>query len=264
MRFSLLIFGLSLFYVSNAQRVIRKGTTPKNDVRTDTAKALYHTADFQGRWQEVERKDNKGVKQHFTDTLLLWFNGKKVESRDATSMRITMSYEYEILPPNGLAIGTDEFQVVQLNKKVMVLQNEENRVSTFLHKQKFYYETVGKDSALKEPKLTPVEIDPSVLKGRWEVYRIYAPPGATNNRTMLVRSIELLPMNDSSGIKGNVSIQYQGELQTHLADIVFHDQLMTIRFDDVDLNYATFKADEKEFVFGDNNKMVFYCRKVAD
>jgi len=262
MRLLLVLFYLSIISPVFAQRVIRKGSAPVNPPPAEQ-KVLYQYADFAGRWQEISRKDANNNPLPFTDTLLLWFKGEKVYSKDASSMRMSMVYDAELAAPNRLFIGTDEFSILLQNDQKLVLE-EENLIRTFQKKQQFYYETVGKDSVIQQLPAVPVQIDPARLKGKWLVYRTWAQPGFTDADTKLIQRLEINPLSDSTGTNGKLSFRYRGELWNEEATFSITGNGMEIQSKDLNIHYYIYKADENEFIFGNQPTLIFYAKKMGD
>ena len=251
-------------FAASAQRVIRKGTAPTVQAGTPAPdRPRYKFEQFQGRWQEVERKDEAGKKLDFSDTLLLKFHGNKVESKDATSMRITMDYEYDILAPDILLIGTDEHQIISLSPEQMVLKDEHSQ-KMFKKMDVFYYETVGKDSIISEELSIPVHTNTRFLKGKWEVYRTKANPGSTGPQTILIKRLEFNSIGDTVSARGAVTFNLQGSAVYEPADFNFGGTSIGIKTKTQTLSYDIFKAGEREIIFGENTALLFYVRKVTD
>lgn len=262
MRFLLVILYLCMAVPVVAQRVIRKGSTPQYTT-TPAPKILYKFSDFDGRWQEVERISPTGKKLSFSDTLLLFFTGNKVYSKDASSMRMSMVYEVELAAPNWLIIGSDEYRVLQLNGKQLLLEDE-NYKRKFSKRKVFYYETVGKDSIKQEVPSIPLHINPAILKGKWIVYRASAEPGSIPLQTQLIRSLELKMESDSVNATGVVGYHRQGEQFSEVAKFNFEGLGMGIQSEGLNIHYQIYKADGNEFIFGELPTLLFYAKKVAD
>ena len=262
MRFILVIFYLYIVAPVFAQRVIRKGTTPQHEA-TPAPRALYIFSDFDGRWQETERIALSGNEQAFSDTLQLLFKGTKVYSKDASSMRMSMVYDVEIAAPNRLIIGSDEYRVLSLNEKQLVLEDE-NYKRKFSKRKSFYYEIVGKDSIIQKLPSIPLRISAGILKGKWIVYRTSAEPGSTPNQTALIRSLKIEVGSDSANATGMISYRMQGEQLSEAAKFIFGDFGMGILSEGLHIQYQIYKADGSEFIFGEQPALLFFAKKVSD
>jgi len=264
MRFLLIILIIAFTTSASAQRVMRKGVTSnEKPVPAGLEKPDYTQKQFQGRWQEINRKDAYGKMIEFKDTLLLHFRGNKVQSKDATSMRITMDYEFEIFAPNILSIGTDEYEIRSINNDQLVLVDEHFR-RVFSKKEQYYYETVGKDSIKQVEPSIPVHTNTNLIKGKWEVYRTFAKPGSVGPETILMKKLEFNSVTDSIHAKGAITFSQKGTAEYQFAEFDFSGTSIGVKLKSQHINFDVFKADERELIFGKNSELVFYARKIAD
>lgn len=125
--------------------------------------------------------------------------------------------------------------------------------------RQFYYETVGKDSIFAERFEEPVNIDIKILPGKWMVYRRQAKPGDVSDEN-LIKSIQINQVNNNTdSIKGEVVI-YNADVTLALpATFIFNKGSMKIITERITWDLNTYKANGKEFVFG--NKQLLYFTK---
>lgn len=264
MRFLLIILIFAFSNSVTAQQVIRKGVTPKDKpAPPGNETPNYNQSQLQGRWQEINREDLTGNVVEFKDTLLLHFKANKVQSKDATSMRITMDYEYEIFAPDILSIGTDEYEIRSLNIDQMILTDEHFK-RVFKKKEIYYYETVGRDSIKQEDPSVPIHANTALLKGKWEVYRTFAKPGSVGPETILIKKMEFYSLADSVNAKGSITYSMRGSAEYQPADFDLTGTSIRIKTKTQNIRFNVFKADGNEFIFGENAELVFYARKISD
>lgn len=258
MMFIMMVFCLSV----GAQRVIRKGVTSEHPAASPPP-PLYQISDFQGRWQEVVRKAADAHPLAFSDSLQLWFTGQKVYSKDASSMRMSMEYDAALPAADWLIIGTDEFRIKSLSPSTMILADE-NYLRTFRKMDQFYYETVGRDSIIQKDPEIALRANPSLLKGKWQVYRSFAQPGTVDPQTALISSIEIKHIKDSLLATGEIGYRLGGEQITDTAEFSFRGLGIGIRSPRLNVQYNIYKADGREFIFGDQPRLMFYAKKFSN
>ena len=236
-----------------SQRVVRKGVNPV-EVKKANPAAFYNIAQLNGKWQEVLRTNPGSVIAiNFSDTLLLNFNKNKVEVRDGVSMN--MKGEASIEPPHTLNAAGDVYTIKSISGNTMLLDDGE-----FVHRMqktpRFYYEILGKDSILIERYETPAIVDLKHLPGKWVVYRRQAVPGKVSDENLL-KSIQVHPFNAGDIIKGEVVI-YNADITLPLpATFYFNNGVMKIVTNRLSWDFNTYKANGKEFIFGDSQLVYF-------
>lgn len=258
---------LSLFFASatllnaNAQRVIRKGVTenrPANNNSKPVAK--YSISQLNGKWQEVKRVSvDSNLAVSFSDSLLLDFKEGEVEVKDATSMRMTMRGEAQIEAPNSLVAAADVFKIRSLNEKTLVVDDGEF-VRELQKKEHFYYETLGKLKVEQDSVSKPVSIDIKNLKGKWLVYARKAVPGATNDQTALIKSLEINSISDDGIAFGEATFYTKDITKVLPCQVVTKEGAIKIVTDQYIWNFYTYKADGVEFVFGETGKLVYFAK----
>ncbi|MBS1742739.1 MAG: hypothetical protein JST81_06835 [Bacteroidetes bacterium] len=242
-------------------KVTRKGMTPITQVNGAERKAFYEISQLAGKWQEVKRtpKNGKGPVE-FTDTLLMSFDSNRVEIKDATSMRMTMKGEVYIDPPYNLVAAGDEYIIRSLNKEVMLLDDGDNLKE--MHKREiFTYETLGKLKIQQEIINEPVHIEQKNAEGKWLVYRRQAMAGSVDTDAVVIKTLEIFASNTIGSAPGQVSCYKSDVLESFSCKVIFGDKDILVITDKYVWEFNTYKADGKEFVFGEAGRLLYYAKK---
>lgn len=257
---------LSFFFVGSGLSVltaqvkpIRKGMLPTQVVRQQST-AYYKVSQLGGKWQEIKRTPLHAKDAiAFTDTLLMQFDSNKVEIKDATSMRMTMRGDAYIDPPYNLIAAGDEYVIKSLDKTRLVLSDGEN-VKEMEKRERFYFETLGKLTVQVDSINTPIKVDPKNLVGKWIVYRRQAMAGTVDGDAAVIKSIDIFPSNTTGSAMGQV-VCYKTDVTESLAcKIVFDKENILVITDRYVWEFNTYKADGKEFVFGEVGQLVYYAK----
>lgn len=253
----LLITGIS--FSSTAQKVKRKGTEPIQ-VNAKARAAAYSIDQLSGRWQEIKRiPAGSKAPVDFSDSLLLHIENGKAELKDATSMRMTMRGEAAIEAPHSLVVAGDVYTIRSSDSSTLIIDDGEFTRS-FQKKDQFYYETLGKIKIEQDTISHPVTIDISNLKGKWLVYSRKAQPGATNEQTPIIRSLEIVSVSDEGIAYGELVFYISNVTKTVKCQLVTKDGIIKIVTDKDTWNLFAYKADGKEFIFGETGKLVYYSK----
>jgi hypothetical protein len=242
------------------QKVARKGTHPTT--RKKKPELRYTLSQFNGKWQEVKRSLLQSKQNmEFTDTLLLKFDEDKVEIKDATSMRVSMKGFAQMEAPNLLIAGGDEFLVKYLDSSRLILDDGEF-VREMQKKKLFYFETLGKDSVEVDPINNAVNIEPKNIEGKWMVYRRQALAGSVNDQAVVIKSLELFPSDVQGSAKGEVVFYKTNITETLPCSVVFGNTTILVITEPYTWEFSTYKADGKEFVFGEKGQLLYYAKKL--
>ena len=252
---TILVFSLN----STAQKVKRKGVTQNQESKKEPA-AKYSLNQLNGKWQEVKRvpKGSK-IPINFSDSLLMYFENGKAELKDATSMRITVKGDAEIEAPNSLVVAGDIYTIRSLDNATLIVDDGEF-TRELQKKDQFYYETLGKIKVEKDSFSSPVNIDINNLKGKWLVYSRKAQPGATNEKTALIKSLNIISISEEGIAYGEIVFYISDVTKTSSCQLVTKDGVVKIVTDKDIWNFYAYKADGKEFVFGETGKLVYFSK----
>lgn len=244
---------------ATAQEVKRKGVTV-SQVKKKESVARYSLSQLGGRWQEIKRIP-AGSKEptDFSDSLLMKFDNDKVEVKYATSMTMAMNGTAQIDAPNSLAAAGDIYSIRALDKSQLVIDDGEF-TRTMQKKDQFYYETARKIKEEKDSLPKPVNIDINNLKGKWLVYARKAEPGATNAQTVLIKSLDITSVSEDGIAFGQVVFYTTDISKSSPCQVVTKDGLVKIITEKDTWSFYAYKADGKEFVFGDTAKLVYYSK----
>ncbi|MEI2747600.1 MAG: hypothetical protein V9E88_02420 [Ferruginibacter sp.] len=258
----LLLSGIMLVQFSmGQQRVTRRGSQPGN-APGKQYDPLFRLEQFQGRWQEVKRTTSKSKESvPFTDTLLLKFERDKVEIKDAISMRVSMRGTAQMEAPNFLIAAGDEFMVKYADTQKIVLDDGEYLKE--LHKTKlFYYETFGKETVVADTLNSPVKVEQKNLWGKWTIYRRQALAGSVSEEAVVIKSIEVFPGDVTGSAEGEVIFYKTDITESAPCKIIFGDNNILVITEMHTWEFSTYKADGKEFVFGEKGRLVYYAKKL--
>jgi lipocalin len=247
------------FLHTQAQRVKRKGVT-MNEATSQKPVAKYSLSQLEGKWQEVKRIP-AGAQEPttFTDTILMKFYNDKAEVKYATSMTMGMKGPAQIDAPNSLVAAGDFYTIRSLDKNQLIVDDGE--FTREFHKTAlFYYEMARKAEEKKDSVPTPVSIDISNLKGKWFVYARKAEPGAVTTETLLIKSLEIVSVSEDSIAFGQVVLYTTDASKVFQCQVVTKDGLIKIITEKNSWSFYAYKADGKEFIFGETGKLVYYAK----
>lgn len=256
----LIIFLYCSLLNSNAQRVVRKGVT-ENQAKQKQSEAKYSLSQLQGKWQEVKRITVASLETiSFSDSLLLNFLDEKVEVKDATSMRISMNGDAQIDAPDILSVAGDVYTIRSVSTNKLVIDDGEF-TREMQKKDQFYYETLRKIPVEKDSVSVPVTIDINNLKGKWLVYARKAKPGSVTALTPVIKSIEINSIS-ADGIAFGEIVYYTSNISKIIScKLVTKDGVIKIITDKDTWSFNAYKADGKEFIFGETDKLVYYLKQ---
>ena len=124
-------------------------------------------------------------------------------------------------------------------------------------------ETDKLESELKEQKdslSAPVSIDINNLKGKWLVYARKAEPGYVTAETALIKSLEINSITEEGIAFGQVVLYSTDLSKTFSCQVVTKDGLIKIITEKDTWSFYAYKADGKEFIFGETGKLVYYAK----
>ncbi len=249
--------------INPTPRVTRVGATTNNTPPgRKPLESLYKLDQFQGKWQEVKRTPmNKKDSVAFTDTLLLSFNQDKVEIKDAISMRVSMKGTAQIEAPNFLIAAGDEFRVKYTDKYKIIL--EDGEFLKELHKKDFfYYETFGKQKVAFDSLNSPVTVDQKNLEGKWTVYRRQALAGSVDEEAVVIKSLEIFPGDTQGSAMGTVVFYKTDVTASSPCKVIFSENSILVITETNTWEFSTYKADGKEFVFGEKGSLLYYAKRL--
>lgn len=247
------------------QKVVRKGAQPVSmAAQQKPLDPLYRLEQFQGKWQEVKRTSlATKEKIEFTDSLLLKFEGDKVEIKDVISMRISMKGTAQVEAPNFLVVAGDEFMVKYADKNKLILDDGEH-LKEMEKREQFNYESFGKQIIETDTLNSPVIIDPKIAEGKWMVYRRQALAGSVNEEAVVIKSIEIFNSDTQGSATGEV-VFYQTNITESLpCKIIFSHSTILIITDKNNWEFSTYKLNEKEFVFGEKDRLMYYAKRMQN
>ncbi len=256
----MIILSLScLPFVSSAQKVKRKGEPVKRELKREEA-ARYQISQLNGKWQEIKRESVESKKSvDFTDSLVMIFRDNSVTIKDITSMRMTMNGEAEIETPDMLYAAGDEYRILFLDAQKLIIRDDS--ITRELEKREtLSYEQYGKDLIRKDSITEPVITDMHTLKGNWFIYNRKAEPGTVGGNTALLKSLEINTVNDDGIAFGKVQYYVSGITKSADCQLVTQQGKIKIITERDSWTFSIYKADGKEFIFGEKGKLVYFAK----
>ena len=241
------------------QKVKRKGVDPI-PVRNPSKAPQFSLEQMQGRWQEIKRIPANGQDGiSFNDTLQIRIEGKKAEVKDATSMQIGMKGEAQIEEGNTLTVAADVFTILSVDSNSLRL-NDGEFTRVLVKKEKYYTETVGKQTIEQEKYEEAISIDLRTNAGRWIIYRRQAEAGIRSDELALLKSFEINDfLSDNKG-SGTVVFYNSDKTETLPCTFIFSDGSLTMDTEKHVWVFTTYKGDGKELVFGEKGKFLYYAK----
>ena len=135
-----------------------------------------------------------------------------------------------------------------------------NGIRELQKKDQFYYETLGKLKIETDSLTHPVNIDINILKGKWLVYSRKAQPGIINEQTALIRSLNITSVSEDGIAMGEIIFYVSDVAKTSGCQVVTKNGVIKIVTDKDVWNFNVYKADGKEFIFGENGKIIYFSK----
>lgn len=246
-------------FVLNAQKVKRKGETTGRAQKKEQP-ARYQISQLDGKWQEVKRvPDSAKSPVGYTDSLVMIFRENKVTVKDITSIRMTMNGEAEIEAPDMLIAAGDSYSILFLDTQKLIIKDDS--LTRVLEKREHLsYEQYGKDTIRKDSLSEPVITDMHTLKGNWFIYSRKAEPGTVTGNTALIKSLEVNTVNDDGIAFGKVLFYVSGITKSADCQLVTQRGMIKIITERDSWTFTIYKADGKEFIFGEKGKLVYFAK----
>ena len=248
-------------FAQNPNKVIRKGMPPIQQMNVPASKAFYNFGQLAGKWQEIKRTTIKSKQPvEFSDTLLMrFYDSNKVEIKDATSMRMTMKGDAYIDPPYNLNAAGDEY-IIRAVDTDRILLDDGDYLKEMHRKKMFNYELLGKLTVPTETLNDPINVDPKNIQGRWSVYRRQALAGSVDTDAVVIKTLDIFPSNTIGSAMGTVVCYKSDITESFSCKIVFGDKNILVITDKYVWEFNTYKADGKEFVFGEAERLLYYAK----
>ena len=92
------------------------------------------------------------------------------------------------------------------------------------------------------------------------MYSRKAQPGATNEQTALIKSLNIISIAEDGIAYGEIVFYIANVTKTSSCQLVTKDGVIKIVTDKDIWNFYAYKADGKEFVFGEIGKLIYYSK----
>ena len=242
-----------------AQKVKRKGETVKRKQKNELP-ARYHISQLSGKWQEIKRESvSSKTSIDFSDSLVMIFRDNNVTIKDIISMRMTMNGDAEIEAPDMLIAAGDSYSILFLDTQKLIIKDDS--LTRVLEKREHLsYEQYGKDTIRKDSLSEPVITDMHTLKGNWFIYSRKAEPGTVTGNTALIKSLEVNTVNDDGIAFGKVLFYVSGITKSADCQLVTQRGMIKIITEQDSWTFTIYKADGKEFIFGEKGKLVYFAK----
>lgn len=267
MQAKLLIIPVIFFLLSAetmAQRVKRKGVTPTDITKKKNAAgkdgAMFTLEQFTGKWQETGRENREKDLAIIIDTILLNFTEPgKVITRDGNHSNISGNAEIDG-PHNILLAAGDVYTIISVTPVQLILDDQENYIHIFTKTEQFTYETYGKNAVKPDVYKEPVSVKLADITGKWSVYRRQAKPGAIHPPTNIVKYLFITDKVDDSTANGQITFYQDEKSQAMSCTVKINTNAIAITAGTNSWSFPVYKADGKEFVFGDPEVMLYYAK----
>lgn len=264
----LLLFVLLILFFEKgqSQKVKRQGTQPINYTKKNTeSNQKFSIEQFYGRWQEIKRSTKSNENVQIKDTIYLNFTSpNKVETRDGT--KNIMRGEALIEEGNFLIAAADIYSIVSVSPEEIILDNQEDYIHTLRKKEVFLFETYGKDSVRKETYHQLTTFSLADITGNWKVYRKSARPGREiKSVTDWLININIFPASDKDSTSGEIEYISNKSNEKRICFITIENGKLILRPKEGNetWSFKVYKADGKEFIFGEAGDLIFYSKLIS-
>lgn len=253
------ILALLIFTTANAQKLIVKGRNPTPQKRGVTP-SHYSIEQLTGKWQEVKRSNiSDGSRADFTDSLQLNFS-----KRDSVIVRDGISFSHKghasVDNTNKLVVAGDSYAIRSLSKNTLII-NDGDYIRAFSKRKNFHHENMGKIIIPKENISDPISVDGKKLIGKWYVYRTQASPGESQD-SAIIKNIKLIQTANNTSATGEITFTKNAITQIVPLEATVEKGMIRLVTKDQIWNLQTYKADGKEFIFGNPGGLVYFSKKL--
>ena len=248
-----------------AQRVKRKGTTPidisKNKRLPNDNKPEFTMEQLVGKWQEIRRTYKNNSPDNFTDTNFLNFtSASKVTTRTGNNQGSMVGDALIEQPGNTLMAAGDVYTILSITDSTMILDNQEYFLHTFKKTNEFWFETLGKLSVKQDIYKEPVAIKISDIMGKWGVYKREAKPGTINQSISVIRYLKIKEKISETAAKGEITFYQSEQTKALPCNIKITNAGVDIIAGEFKWNLFVYKADSKEFIFGNKESILYFAK----
>ena len=265
---SIFLFVFSFFLLSNVHaQYQRKGVPPV--MRGPSTQAAsngvpYTIAQLQGKWQEYKRTDYTENTIAFTDTSQLNFWDKdSAETQSSGHTHFRMLGVAEIDDDNTLMVAGDPYTVRSINKNEMVLDDQEN-LHWFKKVDNFFIGESVVSNDDKDEFSGPIKPSLSSIMGNWSVYKRDVKPGMVNDKTWLIRYLNITSKVGENVANATVTVYTREYTDSSTsvqktATVTLNGTNIKIITDTNTWDLPVYEADENNLVFG-TKSFRYYCK----
>jgi len=266
---SLFLFLFAFFLLTDVSAQLhRKGVTPimkgNPSQQTVTNGVPYTISQLQGRWQEYKRTDYSENTTAFTDsTQLSFWDTDSAETQSSGRNRFKMLGVAEIDDDNTLMVAGDPYTVRSINENEMVLDDNDNlhwfkKVDNF-----FIGENIVTDDD-KDEFSGPIKPTLSSIMGNWAVYKRDVKPGIVNDKTWLIRYLNITSKVSANIANATVTVYTREYTDSSTsvqkpATVTLNGTNIKIITDTNTWDLPVYEADENNLVFG-TKSFRYYCK----
>lgn len=262
------ISGLLLFLLAAlpcflfSQRVGRKGVLPVNTTNSKKTQTFdFSLVQLQGRWQEYKRSTKEKKDVPISDTIYLHFtNTNQVETRDGTK-NIMRGEALIDEPGNILLAAADIYTIKSVTKNELILLDDDGTVHSFIKKEIFWRETLGKNTVTDSVFENPISPDLAVLDGsNWTVYRRRSEPSATNNELVLIRYIKSVKYTGNNTATAELTFYLKDKTEVKTCTISVANNQIEIKSDNHSWLLFIYKLEKDEWIFGNHKTLLYFAK----
>jgi hypothetical protein len=249
-----------------AQQVKRKGVdlneVAENRYRKNAQGPVYLLEQFLGKWQEKSRTDLLQKNVPIKDTIFLHFTApNKVSTRDGLHTNM-VGEAYIDRPGNVLIAAADVYSILAATKDVLVLDDQDKYIHTFGKTDSFSFEKYGNLTVQHDEYTSAVSITIKDIAANWSVYKRQAKPGAMATNAAIIRFLKITSVINDTAALGEI-IFYKAEKSEMLpCKIAITDTTILITAGDITWRIFAYKANNKEFVFGDAAELLYFAKPI--
>jgi hypothetical protein len=248
----------------------RKGVNPLmrgNGNQSTTVGIPYTIEQLQGKWQEYKRTDHNNNDVPFTDSLQFSFWDKdSAQTQSSARARYKMVGIAEKDDDNTLMVAGDPYTVQYISKDKIELEDDDN-IYWFTKTDDFFIgaNKISSDNADSKDEFgAPVQTSLNTIMGNWSVYKKDVKPGVVNDKTWLIRYLNITTQTGSNTANAIVTVYTRANADSSTtvqktATVTLNGTNVKIVTDTNTWDMPVYQADANNFVFG-FKAFRYYCK----
>ena len=223
------------------------------------SKTTYTKVQFKGNWVETERVDytknvhkiitNDSIYLHFTNDSAIYLTGTR---------RLPVYGTFFLTHGNNLNVSKRDFKVISITDQMMVLDDYNNIIHTFIHTSTPFFFEINKQLI---PKVD-IDLTPKSLIKNWFVYSLSTPISVENDNAL--STLNILEQNSETSYSGTVEFGdwKKNSYKTLPCKITFSENNLRIESEEFNLTGKIFKANGDTIIFGKVKNLIYCLKKI--